>query len=325
MSNPTPSDVHVDSALTSISIAFIQNSTSFVSHRVFPLLTVQKQSDRYFIFDRGDFHRDQAEVRAPGTVAATGSYDLDNTPTYFANVKSFRQLISDEVRANADAAADPERAAAEYVLNKMMLTRETAWVAKNFTTGIWTDSDVVPTNLWDTASSTPIEDVEAGITQIMQNTGYKPNKLTISRPVYAALRNNPGIVDRIKFSGAVGPNNAAIVNLQTMAQVFDVEEVLVANAVVNTAAEGAAPVNSFIAGNNALLSYAPSSPSLLTPSAGYTFAWSNVFGAQNEMGIAVMNYRLTQGEHADAIEGHLAVDQKVVAPECGYFFSGVVS
>ncbi|MEM7806280.1 MAG: hypothetical protein AAF545_15325 [Pseudomonadota bacterium] len=324
MSNPTPSDVHVDSALTSISIAFIQNSTSFVSHRVFPTLTVQKQSDRYFIFNRGDFHRDQAEVRAPGTEAATGSYDLDNTPTYFANVKAFRQLIPDEVRANADAAADPDRAAAEYVLNKMMLARETSWVANNFTTGVW-GNDVTPTNLWDTASSTPIEDVETGITQIMQDTGYKPNKLTISRPVYAALRNNPGIVDRIKFSGAVGPNNAAIVNLQTMAQVFDVEEVLVANAVVNIAAEGAAPVNSFIAGNNALLSYAPRSPSLLTPSAGYTFAWSGVFGAQNEMGIAVMNYRLREGRHSDVVEGHLAVDQKLVAAECGYFFSGVVS
>ena len=81
MTTPTNSAVHVDAALTNISVAFLQNANNFVAGRVFPNVAVSKQSDRYFVFDRGDFNRDEAEVRAPGTESAGGGYNLDNTPT----------------------------------------------------------------------------------------------------------------------------------------------------------------------------------------------------------------------------------------------------
>jgi hypothetical protein len=83
--NPTAGDVHVNTPLTNISIAYIQDAANFVAARVFPNIPVAKQSDRYYTYDRGEFNRDEMEERAPGTESAGGSYTLDNTPTYFAN------------------------------------------------------------------------------------------------------------------------------------------------------------------------------------------------------------------------------------------------
>ncbi len=96
MTQPTNSAVHVDAALTNISVAFLQNANHFAAGRVFPNVPVSKQSDRYFVFDRGDFNRDEAEVRAPGTESAGGGYELDNTPTYFANVYAFHHDVPDQ-------------------------------------------------------------------------------------------------------------------------------------------------------------------------------------------------------------------------------------
>jgi len=66
MPQPTARDVHVNAPLTNISIAFLQSQDSFVASRVFPSIPVMKQSDRYYTYDRGDFNRDEMQLRAPG-------------------------------------------------------------------------------------------------------------------------------------------------------------------------------------------------------------------------------------------------------------------
>jgi hypothetical protein len=91
---------------------------------------------------------------------------------------------------------------------------------------------------------------------------------------------------------------------------------------VNTANEGATPVFSFIHGKNALLCYTPPAPALQTPSAGYTFLWRGISAGLGEPAV-IRRFRM---EHlrADRVEGELAFDNKVVAQDMGYFFSGIV-
>ena len=45
--NPTMSDVHIDAALSELSIAY--KNKSFIADQVFPLVTVEKQSDKYYV------------------------------------------------------------------------------------------------------------------------------------------------------------------------------------------------------------------------------------------------------------------------------------
>jgi len=108
-----------------------------------------------------------------------------------------------------------------------------------------------------------------------------------------------------------------------LARYFGVDRILVARAIRNTGAEGAANSFSNIAGKNAALYYVAPTPGLLTPSAGYSFAWR---GVSDGMGanIGITRFRMPE-LRADRIEAQMAWDNKVIASDLGYFFSACVA
>lgn len=341
-SQPSRGDVHVNTPLTNVSIAFLQDASKFVAGRVFPQIPVAKQSDAYFTYDRGEFNRDEMEERAPGTESAGGTYTI-GTDTYYARTRAYHRDVADQIRANADDPLDLDREATEFVTHKGLIKREVLWAAQYFTAGApgdtWTfDVDGVssgatapasfdPTDAanndklqWNDASSTPIEDIRQGKRFVLESTGFEPNMLTLGRPVYDALLDHPDIVGRIDRGQTDG---AARVNLVTLADLFEVDEVMVMNAIQNTAAEGQAASHSFIGGKNALLSYAPQTPGLMTPSAGYTFNWTGLIGSGAE-GMRIKRFRMEHLE-SDRVEIQMSFDQKKVSADLGYFFGAIVA
>jgi hypothetical protein len=333
MTNPLPNAVHVDSALTNISVAFFQKAEHFIAGRVFPNVPVDKQSDRYYTYDRGDFNRDEAQERAPGTESAGSGFDIDNTPTYYARVFAFHKDIPWQLMANADAVANLERAASEFVAHKMLIRKEKDFMAKFFQGGIWTNDcdgvSVVPTGnqvrQWsDYVNSDPITDIRNAKTTILESTGFMPNTLVLGQRVMDALTDHPDIVDRVKYSGGVGNGNPAMINAQTLAALFEVERILVGRAIENTGKEGDANSHSFISGKKALLTYAAPAPSLLAPSAGYTFSWQGYLGQTNEHGIATARIPVPLLK-SDRIEGEISMDHKLVSADLGFFWDTIVA
>ena len=330
---PTASDVHVDAALTNISIAFLQSADNFVAMRAFPRVPVAKQSDRYFTIDRGDFNRDEAEKRAPGTESAGGGYRVDNTPIYYCDVYAFHKDIPDQIVSNADEALDLERAASDFVTHKMLIKMEKDWASTFMVGGVWTnDFDGVASSpgggqvlQWNDANADPIGNIRGAITTIEESTGFTPNTLTIGKHVMDALEDHPDIVDRIKYSGMTGRDgNPARVSASTLAQLFGLERVLVCRAIENTADEGAANAHSFIIGKDALLTYSPPAPSRLTPTAGYTFVWDGYMNQMNGFGFATSRFRMDHLK-AERVEGEMAFDHKLVAADLGYFWDSIVA
>ena len=82
--NPTISDLHVSAALTDLSVAYAQGAEVFVANRAFPTVPVRKQADKYFIFDKGDWLRSQAEPRAPGAPIAMSGWKTSQD-SYFCD------------------------------------------------------------------------------------------------------------------------------------------------------------------------------------------------------------------------------------------------
>ena len=335
MTLPTSRAVHVDQPLTNISIAFLQNASNFVASQVFPNLPVQKQSDLYYVFDRGYFNRDEARKRAPGTEAAKVGFDLE-TASYFADVWAIKHVIPDQVAANADAVISLERAAAELVTHKLLIRREKDWASSYFTSGVWgtdvtgvADSTAGPGTdevvQWsDQTSGDPIGNVRSAKTDLMESTGFMPNTMVMSQRVLDALVDHPDIVDRIKYSGGVGPSNPAITTEQALGQLFGIPRILVMRGIENTAAEGDTNVHSFIGGKNALLCYAAPTPGVMTPSAGYTFSWQGYLNQTNTFGMATKR-RYRDEIEATEVEGALAFDHKMVAAEMGLLWSDIVA
>lgn len=319
---PTPGDAHVNKPLTNISVAYIQTQ-GFVSDQVFPTVPVAMQSDLYYTFSRDDFWRDEAKTRAPGTESAGGGFGL-STSQYFTTVEAFHKDVSDQLRANADSVLQLDTAVTQYVTQKLMIRRERRWVSSFFTTGVWgTDITGVAaspsagqTLQWDVAAATPRVDVDAGKVAITQQTGFTPNTLVICYPALLKLRSNADIRDQYKYTSADSIDEAMLANY------FGVGKLVVTSAVYSTANEGATPATAFIGGKNALLCYSATAPSIMQPTAGYTFAWTGLIGGQG--GIRIKRFRQENLE-SDRIEGQMAYDMKVVTPTMGYFFSGIVS
>jgi len=322
MPQPTASDVHVNRPLTNVSEAFLQDLTGFVARKVFPVVPVSKQSDRYFKYDKKQWFRTDAKVRAPSTESAGSGFTIDNTPTYFAKVVALHKDVDDQIRANSDAPINPDNDATEFVTRQLMLQQEQDWAAKYFTTGVWTGSttgtDVTPGVLWDVpATSNPIEDLRAQITAVGRNSGLEANTLVLGKEVWDVLQDHPDFLERIKFT------QTAIVAPDLLAAVLGLDRVLVAKAVQDTAAEGAAASHAFVHGKNALVTYSAPRPSLMKPSGGYTFAWTGLLGA-NSSGMRIKRFRMVELS-SDRIEGESAYDHKVVSPEAGAFLSAVIS
>lgn len=325
MPQPTLSQVHIDAPLTNISIAYMQSQDNFIANQVFPVVPVDKKSDKFFVYTKNDWFRDEAQRRADATESAGSGYNL-TTDSYSADVWAFHKDVGDQTRANSDTPLVPDREATEFVTSRLLLRQEVQFVSDFVKTGVWgTDwagvSGTPSTNefkQWsDFANSDPIEDIEAGKETILSSTGFMPNTLVLGYQVYRKLRNHPDLVDRIKYT------SSNTITTDIMARLFDVERVLVAKAVKATNNEGATGAYSFAYGKSALLTYSAPNPGLMTPSAGYTFAWRGVSG-QLGASIGVSRIRM---EHlkADRIEGEVAFANKVTAPDLGFFFNTAVA
>lgn len=324
------SQIHIDRALTNISVKYMQDTSNFIADKVFPSVGVQKQSDRYFQYLKEDWFRDDAKERAMGAESAGGDYDVDNTPTYFCKKYAFHKDVFEEDRTNADSPLTPDEDATEFVVDKVLLNKENNWARTYFKAGIWgqdltggtkaqKDATTADTVQWDDYSySDPIKDISDLATNMAELTGRRPNTLTIGRRVYDALRQHPDILDRIKFT------QKGIITMDLLAALFDVERILVANAIQNTANKGQSADMSFIMGNHALLTYTPPTAKLKTAAAGYTFVWKGLMGS-NALGGRVNRFSMPElGIGTERIEVEMAYDMKVVAADMGAFISNAV-
>ena len=335
MPQPVYSDVHVSAALTNVSVAYLQEDDAYIADKVFPNVPVQHQTDQYFVWSKDDFFRDEAQPRADGAESAGTGFNL-TTQSYNAVVYALHKDIGPQVRANADPAVDIDVTTTRVLTQKLLIKRDRIFASKYMTTSVWTGSstggDITGTAggtpgsgtpaFWnDDANGDPFTDVATQQTAILQNTGFMPNRLVLSWPVYQALRKHPLIIDRIKYTSQP---DAKDVTPQILADLFDIDECVIGRAVYNSAAEGLTGSYSFIIGKHALLCYAANEPGLNQPSAGYTFGWQGFTGLNN-LGIRVsqipMNW-LGMGTVRD--EAEMAFDMPLVAATMGAFFSGIV-
>lgn len=330
MPQPTPGDVYVNLPLTNVVIAWMQDQSTFIADKAFPNVPVQQQGGKYFEYTRGDWFRIEAQRRAPGTESAGSGWNLDANPIYFADVWAVHKDIDDQTRANAWGPIDLDRDATEWVGQQMALRREKIWASTYFKTGVWTGgtaaADLVGVpgapaagqfKQWDQSGSTPIEDIQTQVIRMNEMTGYKPNTLILSPYVLMRLSQHAEILDRIKYT------QRGIITEDILAAVFGVDRILVPGGVENTAREGAVDAMAFMYGKAALLVYAAPAPSLMKPSAGYTFSWTGYLGA-GAQGQRIKTFRMEHLE-SDRVEGSIAFDCRVVAADLGVFFSAAVS
>ena len=324
----TPSAVHVDQPLTNLTLAYAQSQENFIADKVFPTVGVSKQSDKYYIYDRANMNRtgDVAKL-APRTEVNRIGMTL-STSSYFADVYGLGMDFDEQTLANEDAMLDIRSAGAETLAMRLMIHREEQFATNFFSTGVWgTDNTLSGTSQWsDYTNSTPIQDVTAARRAVqLASGGFKPNTMVVGKEVRDKLINHPDVLARL--NGGATVTNTALITDAKLAEIFEVENFYVMEAVKNSSVEGVAESNAFIGGKNALLAHTPSTAGLMSPAAGLTFAWNNLEGVNN-LGITVESFSddaLKRQQIAEMIQVKMSYDMKVVGADLGYLFAAAVA
>lgn len=334
MPQPTGRDLHIDRLLSNLSIAYMNELSSYIADLVFPVVYSAKQSDKYAIYNKGDWFRDEARKRALLTESAGGGFGLATPGTFFCDEWAFHQDLADEDVDNADEVFNLEDDATQFVTEKLRIRREMEWADNYFKTGVWDkdlsgQTDTPGTDefkCWDESNSTPIDDIEDAKAIIKSKTGLMPNTLIVAERVHQALKNHSDVLDRYKYT------QAGIITAELLSKVFEVERYLVGSALYATNPENATAdtnddLSYILTQYDALLVYSAPRPSKRRPSGGYTFRWNRPSqGGKNgdRLESTIRKFRMDP-IGGTRIEGSVYEDIVLVSNECGVYFDDAIS
>lgn len=272
--SPTGSgNVHIDKALTQISIAW--PNEGLVGHRLFPTVTVNKQSDKYYIFGREGWLPEAGDVRAPGSRANEIPGLNVSLDTYYCQEHALQIPVTDEERENADSPLAPDRDGAELVTSRLMLGREIAQKTLATTAANYASTNTTTlsgTAQWsDYVNSDPIGDMRTAKSAIHARIFLEPTLAVIPYQVMTKLEDHPDFLERIKYS------ERAIFSPELLASLLGVSSVVVPGVGYNSANEGQAPTLGYLWGKDVIFAYVPSRAGLKIPAYGYEFVWGSQF------------------------------------------------
>jgi hypothetical protein len=216
-----------------------------IAYRVLPVFEAMKQSGKFGRIPLAQLLMKRDVKRSSGSGYARSKYTFTDdsyaTDEYgaeepvdaresamYSEYFSAEQVSAFRARRSVMEAA--EQRVADIVFNT------TTWTGAALTTAVstaWT--------LANKATATPVDDVEKACVKVWEGSGLWPNSLVIERRCFRALRHMDQIVDRGRATGYFGSGTVRPqdVTAQALAEIFDLEEVIVGGMAKNSANEGA--------------------------------------------------------------------------------------
>ncbi len=321
-------------ALTNIALSYYQNAANYFAKAIFPICRVSQSSDNYYIFNKEDLLRDGWQ-RKPAYGQVTPVVVSEHMDTYNCKVDQMIMGIDQirqtdlERRQGPALAKDPRQQRTRTIAEQANIHQDRLFANTFFKSGVWANEwtgvdSTTPSGKefikFSSDNSDPIKFIADQKLAMHEQTGRTPNKLAIGADVFNALRSHAGILERVKYGGATA--NPASVTKNVLAQLFEVDELVVMMSIHNQAKQGAEADMSFIADSKALLlAYATNSPSVDEPSAGYIFTW-DMLGDGNIL--PIIHYDGAHGTHSEYIEGLMAYDMRKTADDLAVFCKEVV-
>ena len=254
--------VYQDPLLTNVSVRY--SNSELVADQVFPMVTVPKRTGFYFVYDKENLRAPKSTYRADFSRANRAEFSLTKTPFGPLLERSLEIGIPLDEINEQDAPLDLRVDSATTVTEKVMLEKEIHLAnylgnSANLTYSVTKSG----TSQWsDYSNSTPFTDIQTYRSAMIGNT-VTPNTIVMSQKVWDQLKNHPDLLERVKYS------QLASITTGLLATLFEVDNVIIAKAVVNTAVEGQTDSLSYVWGKHAWLMYITPTPGVRQVSAGY--------------------------------------------------------
>lgn len=262
----TGRDLHIERTLSNLSVQI--KPKDYIVDQVAPIVPVQKQSNLYRIWSKEDGLRLADTFRAPKTPVKRIFWGV-SSKSYFCKNYALGTDIALEDAANADEGVNLAQNAIEGIVDGLWRDWENRVATFMTNTANVGSSTTISTQWTDQTASDPIGDIFTGINAVFSTTGFEPNRMVIGRKAFQDLQRHPQILAKLFPHGS----GAEFANADQIAQLFDLEKILVGKAIKNTADENITGSFSQIWGNHVILYYSPPTAGLLTPAYMYSFRW----------------------------------------------------
>lgn len=318
MPTPANSTAVLRPELAVCAYEYVLGADVFIGPKVLPVFETDIDSGEYPVIPV------ESLLSLPETVRKAGSaYSRDDfvyeTDDFVCKEHGFEEPVDDSHSRKLSRYFDVELVATQRCMDKILRAQE-----KRTADMLYNESTFTPHNVtakWnDAAASDPLADVNAGKEAIEDLTGISPNTLVINKQQFRALGLCEAVIDRIKFTN---PNvQRGQLPAQLLAQYFDVEQVLVAGGVYNSANKGlAASIAKIWSSSYAMLCISShGGMDLKEPSLGRTFLWTQ----DSPTPVVVESYREEQ-IRSNVIRARQNTAEKLTMAAAGYLLKGVIA
>lgn len=306
-----PSQIHRDRALENVSLLY--KPEGLIADMVAPKVPVKRESDVYYVYSRDTMSIPETR-RAMRSESNQATWNMSNS-SYILEEHALHDYVSDRERDNADSPISPDVDSTEILTQMLMLRREKDLASVVQNSNNWSQTlSCTSTQYWssNTTTTNPITMLDSLSSVILQNSGKDPNRLILTDAQFKAAKEHVSIVDRIKHTS---PQS---VTPEMLARLLNLDKVLVAKAINNTAKEGLDESMAFIWTDAAFLYYAPEKPALKQVSALYTI-WKDAYTEP----FKVERWREAK-RSSDAIQVSGMYQHKAVATSCAYLIIDLV-
>lgn len=268
--------VHRDAALTNLAVQY--SNREYIADKVMPVITVAKKSDDFFKF-APDTNLKVAAVDLVGAESLPGrpAIALDAVGTYTCRDRSLMEFISVDEELNADVPLQPRMDVTEILTNYLLLAREKRVAEKVFDSANYgaNYAALAGADRWDLSSSDPVKKINDAL---RAPVGARPDTMVIGEEAWDALRSHPKVLQYVLSRASTAQGSTSLmVDQATIAAMFRLREVLVGEAIINGANEGAAASYSRVWGKSCALIKVEQAPSKRkTRTFGYTFRFGGM-------------------------------------------------
>lgn len=244
-------------------------NSEFISHLVFPRVTIPNRSMRVIKFGKESFRKLNTR-RAPGADKMRIQYGYASDPVSLLQ-DALEGIVPVEHLEEAASipGIDLAQGAITTVLDSIDLGHEVeaAQLARgpaNYAAG--NRVALTGADRWTDPNSDPQADIDEAKDAIRRKIGRYPNTLTLGPSAFKALKRHPKVKEQFKYTGRES------ITAEMLASFFDLKKVIVGDAVwlAETASDDTPA--SDIWGDDAILSYVPDvGDNFQVPAYGYTY------------------------------------------------------
>ena len=233
MYNVQKGNVKIDQFLTGLAVRYTNNE--FKGNMWLPEYGVQKESDKYRIFNKDGFFKG-APKKADGAITEEASLSYDEG-TYTTYERAIKDIVTDRAVQNADAPVRPKIDTTNFLTEKVLLSQEIdIWSLILGTSGLETSNhyeDLTATTAWiDGTDPDILKDLSDAIVAISKAIGRTPNQIGFTTEVSEAITQDPVIREILKYHTTnMITGNALPSTLRNM-------QVIIADGLWNSADEG---------------------------------------------------------------------------------------